>query len=134
MPTYIEQENGYLTEGGRTIPNDPANRDYAQALQEVADTLSTITPYAGSALELATVIGEKVTELKQEFFNRHGVSIADALALAAFFNPLNPPTAASTAFHADIAIAQAAEATIQGLANEPAVTAYNVVTDPGWTP
>lgn len=133
MPTYIEQANGSLTEGGRSIPNDPANRDYANALQEVIDLESTITAYAGSALELGEKISNKVAELQAEFFSRHGVTVTDALALAAFFNPITPATGASTAFHADIAIAQAAKTAIEGFGDAATVDAYNVVSDPGWT-
>ena len=133
MIVYTELENGYLSEGGRTIPNDPANRDYATALQQVIDLEATITPYAGSPEELADAIAEKVQEIKQEFFTRHGMQIDLANQIVAYFDPLDPPTAASTKFHADIGIADVAIVFVSALLVLATVQAYDASTDPGWT-
>lgn len=134
MIVYTELENGYLSEGGRTIPNSTENRDYVTALQQVADAEATITPYAGSASELADAIVAKVGEIQQEFVTRHGIDIATANALVSFFDPLDPPTAASTAFHADVGIADVAIVFVEALLNVATVNAYDAAVDPGWTP
>lgn len=45
MIDYLETEGGDFTEGGRTIPNDPNNRDFQTMNQEVADGEAQIIPW-----------------------------------------------------------------------------------------
>ena len=134
MTVYTELENGSVTDGTLFIPNDPLNRDWQRVQQEVLDAVSTITPYAGSPEELAAAISVKVAELREYFLGLYGLSIETALAISAYFDPLDPPSPVSTKFHADIVIAEAARLTIEALLDVPSVDAYDVTTNPGWTP
>lgn len=134
MTVYTELENGSVTDGTLFIPNDPLNRDWQRVQQEVLDAVSTITPYAGSAEELAAAISEKVNELRDYFYGLYGMTLENALAMSAYFDPLDPPSPISAKFHADIAIAEAARLTIEALLDVPSVDAYDVSTDPSWTP
>jgi len=45
MIDYLETEYGNYTEGGRTIPNDPENRDFQTMNQEIEDGEAQIIPW-----------------------------------------------------------------------------------------
>ena len=133
MTVYIEQEGGSIQdEDGRSIPNDTANRHYAQALQEVIEMVSTITPYAGSADELDDAIAAKQQEVSAEFQDRHTIEVRTANINAAYYLP--SPAPAALKMDADIGQADVAIIFIGALGDLATVQAYDASVDPSWTP
>lgn len=133
MTIYIEQEDGSLIdEDNRTIPNSTDNRHYRQALQEVIDTVSTITPYAGSQDEIDAAILAKQSGVSQEFQDRHAIDLRTANINKAYYLPSVDPAAVK--MDADIAVADVAIIFLGALGDLPTINAYNVAVDPSWTP
>jgi len=62
MIIYIETSVGNFTEGNRTIPNEPENRDFQLMNQQVSDGDATITAYTDSADELEQLRADAYAE------------------------------------------------------------------------
>ena len=135
-PEYTETEGAYVETNGRmrSIPKEPENTDYRLALHYISQGWATITtPYDPAAEELTRAIGDKVEELKGYFMDLHGVPYDLAVQLDQLYDPLDPSTLASVKYHADIAQAVTAGASILALTTTPEVVAYDVAVDPNWS-
>ena len=134
MSIYAEREDGSLSIGDMSIPAITANRHYRQALEEVKEGDSEITPYVKSLSEIRS---DSIANIKAEGLKRiqSKVDAIDSISMAKLIykhmwpqpNPSNALLAGEAIYdYAAGKIDQARDATQEQLES------YDPATDQNW--